>query len=277
MPSLKDEAKTLLHQLEASARKKLGQNFMIDENTLRFISNAMDLEKDETVLEIGPGLGFLTRQLFNRGARVFAIEKDPIYARFLTQFFKDKSFRLIEGDVLKSDISKMDFQKPVKVLGNIPYNITSPILEWLIQHKTFISEAVLTVQWEVANRLKAVPGTKEWGALSIFLQFHAEVKILKRISPEAFSPSPKVDSAVIHIRFYEKPHFQVKDEKLFFSTIRRAFQKRRKTLLNALADENDSFFSKKNLETVFQRIKVDPIRRPETLTIQEWVALVNSL
>ena len=277
MPGLKEEAKYLLHQLEASARKKLGQNFMVEEGALEFIANALQFKKNETVLEIGPGLGFLTRFLLSHGAAVTAVEKDAIYADFLRNFFKNRNFRVVEADILKTRISELTGSAPVKVCGNIPYNITSPILEWLILQKHLVSEAVLTVQWEVAERLQAAPGTKKWGALSIFLQYHADVKILKKISPSVFSPEPKVDSAVIRVIFPKTIKYEVRDEVLFFHLVRRAFQKRRKTLLNALADETDESLSKKNLQTLLNSVSINPTRRPETLTLEEWVLLSKNL
>ncbi len=276
MPGLKEEAKYLLRQLEAAARKKLGQNFMVDEGALEFIANALAFKKEEPVIEIGPGLGFLTRFLLNHGASVTAVEKDPAYADFLRNFFKHKKFRLVEADVLKTriaDLAPADI--PVKVCGNIPYNITSPILEWLILQKTAVSQAVLTVQWEVAERLKAVPGTKEWGPLSIFLQYHADVETLKKIGAGAFSPAPKVDSAVIRVVFPRIPKYAVSDEALFFRLVRRSFQKRRKTLLNSLADDADGRFSKAGLARVFEQANIASSRRPETLTLPEWTILTS--
>ncbi len=273
MPGLQEEAKYLLRQLEAAARKKLGQNFMVDEGALEFIANALAFKKDEPVIEIGPGLGFLTRFLLSHGAAVTAVEKDPAYADFLRNYFKNKKFRVVEADVLKTRIPDLAAPPPVKVCGNIPYNITSPILEWLITQKTSVTEAVLTVQWEVAERLKAVPGTKTWGALSVFLQYHANVEMLKKIGPGAFSPSPKVDSAVVRVLFPKAPKYAVGDEALFFSLVRRAFQKRRKTLLNSLEDETDERFSKANLSRISEAANIAFSRRAETLTVAEWAIL----
>ena len=275
MPELKEEARYLLRQLEASARKKLGQNFMVDEGVLEFMANALNLKKDEPVIEIGPGLGFLTRFLLNHGASVTAVEKDPAYVEFLTPYFKHKKFRVIHADILKTKIAELASGRPVKVCGNIPYNITSPLLEWLILQKNLVTEAILTVQWEVAERLKAGPGTKAWGPLSVFLQYHAEVETLKKIGPASFSPAPKVDSAVIRILFLKKTKYEGTDETVFFSIVRRAFQKRRKTLLNALALEDKEAFSKKELELTLRTIRIDPTSRPETLSLEEWALLAK--
>ncbi len=273
MTGLKEESQLLLRQLQASARKKLGQNFMVDENALRFIARSLEVQDGETVIEIGPGLGFLTRYLLERGVAVTAIEKDPVYVEFLSKFFAGYRFAVEKADVLKTDLGRLSAGGRVKVFGNIPYHITSPILEWLITGRRFVSEAVLTVQWEVAERLKAVPGTKDWGCLSIFLQYYAQVKTLKKLSPSVFSPEPKVDSAVIHISFLGTPDCQAADEDLFFHLVRRAFQKRRKTLLNALAQGDEGLYSKKILAGLLKEVDIDPVRRPETLSLEDWARL----
>lgn len=277
MSGLKEEAAYLLRQLEASARKKLGQNFMVDEAALEFIANALDLKKDEPVIEIGPGLGFLTRFLLSHGGAVTAVEKDHAYAAFLAQFYKNKKFKAVEADVLKTRISDLLPTAPVKVCGNIPYNITSPILEWLIDQRAIVSDAVLTVQWEVAERLGASPGTREWGSLSVFLQYHADVRVLRKVGKASFSPAPKVDSAVIHLRFRHAPACAVKDEELFFRLVRRSFQKRRKTVLNALTDDSDGRLSKPNVEKALRGSGIDPVRRAETLSLPEWARLADSI
>lgn len=278
MQGLTEQAKLFLEKLNASARKKLGQNFMVRESDLLFIADAGDLKDGETVLEIGPGLGFLTRFLLEKKVRVLAVEKDKLYARFLREHFRGRAFELVENDILKIDLQN-DFEitSPIKVVGNIPYNITSPILEWLIQNKNLVTEAVLTTQREVAERLAAKPGTKSWGTLSIFLQLYANVTFLRKIDRGSFYPSPKVDSAVIRIQFLRKPRFLISDEENFFKLVHRAFQKRRKTILNALSDETNQKLSKTSLATALQQLDIDGLRRPETLTIAEWVKICEKL
>ena len=275
---LTQEAKSFLGQLNASARKRLGQNFMVRESELSFIADSMPWKEGESVLEIGPGLGFLTRVLIQKRLRVLAVEKDRLYVKFLEGYFKNEAFRILERDILEIDLEK-DFQltNAIRVIGNIPYHITSPILEWLIHQRRLISETVLTVQLEVAERLAAGPGTKSWGSLSIFLQLYADVNLMKKIDSASFYPAPKVDSAVIKIRFLDKPRFEIRDEEKFFGLVRRAFQKRRKTLLNALADENLKNFSKPLLVQTFERAMIDPMRRAETLTLEEWASLYLAL
>lgn len=278
MSTLIQEVKAYLAQLNASARKKLGQNFMVQESELSFIAEAASLEPGDTVLEIGPGLGFLTRFLFLKKARVFAVEKDRLYARFLKEHFKNEDFFLIENDILKVDLKK-DFKisKPIKIIGNIPYNITSPILEWLISQRGLVLGAVLTTQKELAERLAAEPGSKAWGSLSVFLQVYADVAFLRKIGPGSFYPQPKVDSAVIRLEFLKKPRHLIVNEELFFKLVRCAFQKRRKTILNALADDSLEYLSKPALLSAFEQTGIRSMRRPETLTIHEWVKLTHTI
>ena len=271
MSALTQEAKSFLGQLNASARKRLGQNFMVEECELSFIAGSMSWEAGESVLEIGPGLGFLTRHLLQRRLKVLAVEKDRLYAKFLERYFKNEAFQILEKDILSVDLKK-DFPLagPIRVIGNIPYNITSPILDWLVYQRKWIRETVLTTQLEVAERLAAVPGTKSWGPLSVFLRLYANVHLLKKIGKSSFYPAPKVDSAVIKIEWLDKPRFEVRDEEDFFKLVRRAFQKRRKTLLNALADDKVESYSKMRLAQIFEEAAIDSMRRAETLTLEEW-------
>lgn len=275
---LTQETKVVLNSLGISPRRRLGQNFMVSEHELRFIRDSVSAKEGDTVLEIGPGLGFLTRTLLEKGAEVVAVEKDRLLASRLRERFKDKPLTVIEKDILELRIEKdLGVKKPIWVAGNIPYNITSPILEWLISQRHLVSEAVLTVQWEVALRLSAQPGTKSWGPLSVFVQVYSKVSVLKKISKAAFFPSPKVDSAVVKLVFPEVPLFPIADEEKFFSVVRRSFQKRRKTILNSLVDTKVPKFSKESIAETLQKAGINPLRRPETLTIPEWIALVDAL
>lgn len=267
MPSALQEVKNALRTLGLRPRKRLAQHFMVNEKALSLIVSALEIKEGEMVLEIGPGLGFLTRRLLAGGAKVLAVEKDWLLAEYLSS-----DFQVIQKDILKLDLSKdLNWVEPVKVAGNIPYNITSPILEWLIGQRRLVSAAVLTVQKEVAERLTAAPGTKAWGPLSVFVQFHSRVSLVGKIGKADFYPPPKVDSAVVKIAFEREPRFNVNAD-AFFPLVRSAFQKRRKTLLNALASEA---LPKPLLLAAFGKAGIDPIRRPETLSIQEWVTLTH--
>ncbi|MBI2095375.1 MAG: ribosomal RNA small subunit methyltransferase A, partial [Candidatus Omnitrophica bacterium] len=256
---------------EAAAEGAWAIPFLIEERRVAKVGPNRVLE---VPLEIGPGLGFLTRSLLEKKASVVAVEKDPLYAKFLRGYFKDRAFALLEKDILKTDLKKdLGFSEPVKVAGNIPYNITSPIVEWLVSQKSLVSEAVLTVQREVAERLGAQPGGKTWGPLSVFAQFHAEVSLLRRIGRESFYPPPKVDSAVARLVFLKKPPARVDDEAAFFALIRRAFQKRRKMLLNSLTDEASPALSRPAVQAALERAGIASTRRPETLSLAEWAGL----
>ena len=276
MPDLLRETKAALKSLDIFPRKSMGQNFMVNGHTLSFIADSLSLNEGQTVLEIGSGLGFLTRELLARGARVIAVEKDGRLAARLQSDFRGRDLTVLQKDVLKMDPTKDLFlTKAVPVAGNIPYHITSPILEWLVIGRRFVSEAVLTLQWEVAQRLAAAPGTKAWGALSIFVQVYARVSILRKIAASSFYPTPKVDSAVVRLVFSKAPLFAIKDEERFFRLMRRSFQKRRKTLLNSLVDEGRRAFGKETLADVLAAAAIDPSRRPETLSIPEWATLAD--
>ncbi len=277
MSDLRREAKAALAHLGVHPEKRRGQNFMINEAALDAIANALPVEKGETVVEIGPGLGFLTRRLVGRGARVIAVEMDFVMTRHLRSAFTADTVRVLEADILKVDLARdLAPDRPSKVFGNIPYNITSPILEWLISQRHLVREAALTVQLELAQRLLAKPGTKEWGSLSVFLNFYAEMTLVRKITRGSFQPPPNVDSALIRIVFSETPRVRVADEAAFFRLVRPAFQKRRKTLLNALESDAPGR-SKTELTAVFAALGVDARRRPETLTLPEWAALSDRI
>lgn len=260
---------------------------MVSEETLSFIAKMAEPTPGQTILEIGPGLGFLTRALLGRPrvaagpvestkqpCRLIAVEKDKLFAVYLKKVFADYPVQIVEGDILSLDLKKdLKMTAPIKVVGNIPYNITSPILEWLIGQREWISGALLTMQWEVAQRLTAKPGTKNWGALSIFTQVYADVEMVKKIGRGSFFPSPKVDSAVVRLTFSKTPKYGILSEENFFKLVRLAFQKRRKTILNALVDPHFKPLHKPALQSALIKAGIDPIRRPETLTIHEWVHL----
>ena len=168
-------------------------------------------------------------------------------------------------------------EQPIRVAGNIPYHITSPILEWLIEQRALVSEAVLTVQKEVADRLLAKPGTKTWGSLTVFVSFYARVSPVCQIGRSQFWPSPKVDSTAIRLDFQKGVAVSVRSEETFFRLVRKAFQKRRKTVLNALSDDTVASLNKTRLEAYLKQAGIDPQRRPETLTLAEWAVLVELL
>jgi 16S rRNA (adenine1518-N6/adenine1519-N6)-dimethyltransferase len=269
-------AKSDLSRLRLSARKSFGQNFLENAADLHAIAGALEAGSGQTVLEIGPGLGALTGILLEKGMRVTAVEKDRSLAAHLNSHFKEAPLRVICADILKFDPRDAGFGAPVPVAGNIPYNITSPILFWLVDHRASFTRAVLTVQWEVAQRLTGKPGNKVWGALSVSVQAYAEAKLLKKVPRGHFYPAPNVDSAVVVLDFLPKPRYREGQGGLFHELVARAFQKRRKTLLNALEDAAQAR-PKEALTPAFARLGIDAKRRPETLSVQEWADLADCL
>ncbi len=250
---------------------------MTRESDLCFIADSLESRPGETVLEIGPGLGALTGFLLEKGSSVLAVEKDRSLAAHLKKKFHGKAVQILSQDILKLNPAReVALKGPVVVAGNIPYNITSPILFWLVEHREFFRRAVLTMQKEVAQRLTGKPGTKVWGALSVSVQAYADVVFLKRISKGSFYPVPKVDSAVVRIDFLEKPRYPDGLGELFHEIVARAFQKRRKTLLNALEDPEGGL-PKESLKGILEAEGMDPKRRPETLSVAEWVSLTARL
>ena len=271
------DAKTTLEELRLVAKKRFGQHFMTSEEDLRFIAESLGAKAGETVLEIGPGLGALTAALLEKGLFVKAVEKDNSLAEHLKSFFKDAALEIFGKDILSFDLARdLGLSSPVSVAGNIPYNITSPILFWLVEQRALVKTAVLTTQYEVAERVCGKPGHEGWGAVSVSLQAYAEVTFLRKIPRSHFYPAPKVDSAVLRLDFLPKPRFEAADKDLFHEIVSRAFQKRRKTLLNALENEGRGH-GKERLGKVFSASDIDPKRRPETLSVSEWVLLAHHL
>src|SRR3989338_7711614 len=279
---LLEEAKSVLNKLHLSARKKFGQNFMVNEEVLHAAAEAVEVRSGEPLLEIGPGLGFLTRLLAKKTDRLIAIEKDRAFAAHLAKTFSGQPVKIIGADVLSVDPCSLFAgpaanNEPIYVAGNIPYNITSPILEWLILHRGSVKHAVLTMQWEVAERLMAKPGGKLWGSLSIFVQVYTKVSLVRKVSRQCFWPAPEVDSAIVKLEFLISPSVEIESEDHFFKIVRRAFQKRRKTILNSLLDKEGGVFSKSAVTEALKKVGIDSMRRPETLNLQEWAKLSNDM
>jgi len=250
------------------ARKHLGQNFLFDPSILLNIIRSADLSDRDTVIEIGPGPGRLTRLLAERVEKVIAIELDHYLYNKLTEELKDcNNVDLVLGDALKFPFERLDC---FKVVANIPYYITTPIIFRLIEAAQKLESMTLTIQKEVAERIVAGPGTKDYGILSIMVQFRAEPELTFIIPKEAFRPVPKVDSAVIHMRLRKEPAVSVQDEALFTRVVKTAFSQRRKTLLNSLKPFQ-------NIRDILIQAGIDPQRRPETLSITEFAILSDIL
>lgn len=254
--------------------KKLGQNFLIREDIVNGIVAAAALQPGDAVLEIGPGIGTLTQGLAAAGAQVTAVEIDrkllPVLDKTLAGY---DNVRVLHADILKVDISQEMQGQAFKVVANLPYYITTPIIMGLLEQKLPISVLVTMVQKEVAERMVARPGTKDYGALSVAVQYYTQADIVFAVPPSSFMPPPAVDSAVIRCVVREKPPVEVNDEKLFFRIVKAAFSQRRKTLLNAL---KSSGAPAEQIKAALAKADIDGTRRGETLSIEEFGRITNN-
>lgn len=256
--------------------KSLGQNFLIDDNVLLDIVQGAEVNKEDFVIEIGPGVGTLTRELLKKAKRVCSIELDeeliPILGEELKEF---DNFQLIHKDALKIDFKELiGNEKSVKVVANLPYYVTTPIIVKLLSEDYNFKSLTIMIQKEVGERIAAEPSTKEYGALSILVQYYCDVEIVRKVSPSSFVPQPKVDSIVVKLNKLNKPSVEVEDEKLFFRLSRDAFNMRRKTLWNATKPLG---VSGELMEKAFENAGIDSKRRGETLSLQEFAALSNAI
>ncbi|AYK06155.1 16S rRNA (adenine(1518)-N(6)/adenine(1519)-N(6))-dimethyltransferase RsmA [Brevibacillus laterosporus] len=266
-----------------SLKKSLGQNFLTDINILHNIIDAAELSKDKAVIEIGPGIGALTEQLCRAAGKVMAIEIDqrllPILEDTLSPY---DNITVVHGDVLKLDVAALIAEhlsgcSGVSVVANLPYYVTTPILMGLLESGIELDHIVVMIQKEVAERIAAKPGTKDYGSLSVAAQFYAETSIEMIVPASVFIPRPNVDSAVIKLSIHKQPIVEVADEKLFFRVVKASFAQRRKTLLNNLVT---NYFGKEKKEQALQALEeadILPSRRGETLSIQEFATLANTI
>jgi 16S rRNA (adenine1518-N6/adenine1519-N6)-dimethyltransferase len=255
-------------------KKSLGQNFLIDKNIQKKIIRACNLSAEDIILEIGAGRGDLTVQLAPVSGQVYALEIDNnLYPVLDQQLINFTNVEVIKADILKFDIKKFlcenKIKQKIKVIGNIPYNISSPIIQRLICFRECIDEIFITVQKEFAKRVAASPGSKDYGSFSCFVQYYLEPKLIFDIKRNSFRPAPKVDSCFLALRKRAKPPVLVKDEEAFFELIRKAFNQRRKTLRNSLA----GFLPPEKLDTFFSQTGIDKNVRPEDLSLQEFAIL----
>ncbi|WP_093229814.1 16S rRNA (adenine(1518)-N(6)/adenine(1519)-N(6))-dimethyltransferase RsmA [Thermoflavimicrobium dichotomicum] len=271
----------ILNQYGLVLKKSLGQNFLTDPYVLEKIVQAADLTNHSGVIEIGPGIGALTEKLADVAKRVVAIEIDQRLVPVLNELFKErKNIDVIHGDALKVDLHQVITNHladvdTVHVVANLPYYVTSPILVRLLEERLPLKNIVVMIQKEVADRLTATPGTKDYGSLTILVQYFAVAKGIARVPGHVFVPRPQVDSAVVKLEIRETPAVEVADEKLFFKLVRAAFGQRRKTLLNALYAGLHSSATKQEIEQWLTSAGIDPKRRGETLNLQEFAALTE--
>ena len=254
--------------------KKLGQNFLIKRGIVDEIVHAAELTPGEPVLEVGPGIGTLTQGLAQSGADVTAIELDRRLLEVLdTTLASYDNVRIIHGDVLKLDVPSIMNHKPLKVVANLPYYITTPIIMSLLESKLPIERLVVMVQKEVALRMVAKPGTKDYGALSVAVQYYTEPDIVLDVPPKSFLPAPAVTSSVIRCVLRDKPPVDVIDEKLFFRVVKAGFAQRRKTFANTMKTTG---LSKDRIEELLAKANIDGQRRGETFTLQEFADVANA-
>ena len=264
----------ILNRFKLRADKKLGQNFLIDENVVHQIVAAAELSEADTVLEVGPGIGTLTQGLAESKARVVAVELDtrllPVLATTLNGY---DNVRVVHGDILKVNIMEEVGAPSFKVCANLPYYITTPIIFALLEKRLPMERLVAMVQKEVAERMAAQPGGKEYGALSVAIQYYTEPKIAFIVPPTSFIPAPAVDSAVIVCKRREKPPVEVCDEGLFFRVVKAAFSLRRKMLSNSLKNMG---IKSEQVAKWLELAGVDGKRRAETLSLEDFAKLTNS-
>ena len=253
--------------------KKLGQNFLIKRGIVDEIVHAAELTPGEPVLEVGPGIGTLTQGLAQSGADVTAIELDRRLLEVLdTTLASYDNVRIVHGDVLKLDVPTIMNHKPFKVVAHLPYYITTPIIMSLLESKLPIERLVVMVQKEVALRMVAQPGTKDYGALSVAVQYYTEPDIVLDVPPKSFLPAPAVTSSVIRCVLRDKPPVDVIDEKLFFRVVKAGFAQRRKTFANTMKTTG---LSKDRIEELLEKANIDGQRRGETFTLQEFADVAN--
>jgi 16S rRNA (adenine1518-N6/adenine1519-N6)-dimethyltransferase len=269
-----------------AVKKSLGQNFLIDPNILDKIVQAAELDGDKGAIEIGPGLGALTQKLAVNAGKVLAIEIDqrliPILHETLAGF---SGVTVIHGDVLSADLpslidTHLEGCSTISVVANLPYYITTPILMRLLEDRIPLQHIVVMIQKEVAERMNAEPGTKDYGSLSVAIQYYAETKLITHVPHTVFIPQPHVDSSVIRLTIRERPPVQVRDESFFFKVVRASFTQRRKTLINNLSGALVAKGDKKGKEfilKVLEQVGINPSRRGETLSIGEFSLLSNAL
>src|SRR4051812_23617506 len=265
------ELRETLREIRVSPVKTLGQNFLHDRNLARWIVDQAKIEPDDYVVEIGPGLGALTEFILAKGARVLAIEKDGRLVEFLRERFNDQRFEVVHSDALDYDTRVLFAQPNVKLLGNLPYNISSQLLLKYLAYPSAISFWLFMLQREMADRICAQPSNKDYGALTLQIQFHYKVQRLRSIPATVFFPAPEVGSAIVQLLPRPSSELPACKYDVFVRLVRRGFSQRRKQLRNLLRTEIADW------DAVATTIQFDPRARAETLSLQQWVALANSV
>ena len=276
------ETKAIIDSYSFSFQKKFGQNFLVDSNVLENIIEKAGITKDDLVVEIGPGIGTMTQYLCEAAREVVAIEIDEMLIPILNYTLSEyDNVEIINDDALKTDIEqiakKKNDGKPIKVVANLPYYITTPIIMGLLEGDAPIESITIMVQKEVAERMQTGPGSKEYGALSLAVQYYADANILMNVPASCFMPKPKVDSSVIKLDIYKEKHIDVCDEEMLFKVIRASFNQRRKTLVNGLKNAGNLPFRKEEIEEAIEKLGEDVRVRGEKLTLEQFAKLTNIL
>ena len=284
MEKLSNPQRTIevIKKYEFCFQKKFGQNFLIDGHVLDKIIAGAGVTKDDMVLEIGPGIGTMTQYLAEAAGKVVAVEIDRNLLPILQETLADyDNVKVIHADVLSLDLEKLVQEenggRPIKVVANLPYYITTPIIMALFEQHVPLANVTVMVQKEVAARMKSGPGSKDYGALSLAVQYYAEPYIVANVPCNCFMPRPNVDSAVIRLTRYEEPPIQVKDEKMLFKIIRASFNQRRKTLQNGLNNSSELNFTKDQIAAAIAEAGFSPSVRGEALTLEQFAKLTDIL
>ena len=284
MEKLVNPQKTIevIQKNEFAFQKRFGQNFLVDARVLDKIIQSAGVTKEDCVLEVGPGIGTMTQALSEAARQVVAVEIDDHLIPILQETLKEcPNVKAIHGDILKTDVKAIadEYNEgcPLHVIANLPYYITTPIIMGLFESGVPLKSITIMVQKEVADRMKAEPGTKDYGALSLAVQYYAEPYLVANVPPNCFIPRPNVGSAVIRLTRHEQPPVQVADEKLMFRLIRAAFNQRRKTLANSLNNSPELFFPKEQIQEAIAALDVSPSVRGEALSLEQFAQLANLL
>lgn len=272
----------VLRTFQFSFRKKFGQNFLIDEDVLEGIVDASGVTEDDVVLEIGPGIGSLTQYLASRARKVIAVEIDKTLLPILDHTLEGwDNVKVLNQDILKTDIASIANEenegRPLKVIANLPYYITTPIIMKLFENGSPIDSVTVMIQKEVAERIGSAPGSKQYGAISLAVQYYASVTIALEVGPESFVPQPKVSSTVIRLDRFPTPPVKVDDEEQMFKIIRGVFNQRRKTLVNGVANFEGLSFSKDDIRKALTAMGLPETTRGETLSLEQFAELSNHL
>ena len=272
----------VLQKYNFNFQKKFGQNFLIDVHVLDKIIDAAGITKDDFALEIGPGIGTMTQYLCEHAKEVVAVEIDKNLIPILEETLSDyDNVSVINEDILKLDLTKLVEEKnngrPIKIVANLPYYITTPIIMGLFESHVPVQSITVMVQKEVADRMQVGPGTKDYGALSLAVQYYAKPEVVANVPPNCFMPRPKVGSAVIRLTCHKEPPVETEDEKFMFKVIRASFNQRRKTLVNGLNNSPEIPITKEEIVEVLEEMKLPLTIRGEVLTLQQFAELSNRM